>query len=381
MSSIMNNQKDSTRILKKFSLAVFIMLACLFMTSSSTEIKKTAKKQSMIGGKRGKFNEKQIILEKGDEIPEANLTVTETVEGEVTNDSTNNLDGKIKNRIKTNLKNFIGNHIQKVQNKTQEEGSNDEVHSRPEPTAETVPQPPAETVTGTIHLTATQPEPENQTVPATESSPETTFIESKKTKVQLKSKSESRLSSKQATDPQREATGNDGFVTGNNNNNNIYNNQPTQPNAVQLQDPKDPYAYANTKQRCTQINCPFPSTCVADYVCKCEAAKANFFEDSINQENPPYYCIYYRKKQLVAFLLEFFIPPIGHFYAGQYLIACFKLILPCVFFFLFAKVENTLAKGIGGAGVCGLGIWWLVDIILYGINYYSDQNKVRLAGW
>lgn len=161
------------------------------------------------------------------------------------------------------------------------------------------------------------------------------------------------------------------------------NSGPTNQNnqAVILTNPKDPFEYAKTKVKCTQANCPFPNNCVADYLCKCASGNANFYVDPFIRENPTYYCIYTRKNQLSAFLLEFFIPPFGHFYAGQYAIAVLKLILPCIFASLFVFIENTMAKSISAGALCAMSVWWLVDIILYGINYYSDQNSVPLASW
>lgn len=161
-------------------------------------------------------------------------------------------------------------------------------------------------------------------------------------------------------------------------NNPVYQ-QP--PQAVNPTNSGDPYEIANTKTSCTQMNCFYPNVCISNFVCKCGNENANYFKDSISSENPPYYCAYGRKKQLVAFLLEFFLPSFGHLYAGQYAIGVLKLLLPCVFVVLLYVIQNTLVKGIAGAGLCGMSIWWLVDIILYGLNKYSDQNGVRLASW
>ncbi len=164
-------------------------------------------------------------------------------------------------------------------------------------------------------------------------------------------------------------------------NTNPQQGQTGNPNAVQLQDPKDQFAFANTKVKCAQTNCSFPNMCVAEFVCKCGPGFANYFENSADQQNPNQYCPYGRKKQLISFLLEFFLPPSGHFYAGQYLIAVLKLLLPCALGLMLVFIENALVKGISGVGICGMSIWWLVDVILYGMNKYPDQNNVPLASW
>ena len=141
----------------------------------------------------------------------------------------------------------------------------------------------------------------------------------------------------------------------------------------------DKYSYANTTEKCSIYNCPSPNLCIEDFLCKCSNNKANFprYNITYNSNLPKNYCSYTRKKQIVAFLLEFFLLSIGHFYSGNYLIGILKVIflLSILSFYYSSTDKNIIFTNIF---VCFLSVWWLADSILYGINSYLDQNGVGL---
>ena len=171
-------------------------------------------------------------------------------------------------------------------------------------------------------------------------------------------------------------------------NNTIVNPYNYYSNNIKIQallDPKDPYAFASTAEKCSLKNCPSPNNCVAEYACKCTLEKANFIlignENKNNSEIiGKSYCTYTRKKQLFAFLLELFIMPIGHFYSGNYGIGFAKILIPILLIILYCMDRNTV-KHLINLFSCVISIWWLIDIILYGVNYYNDNNGVKLQHW
>jgi hypothetical protein len=142
----------------------------------------------------------------------------------------------------------------------------------------------------------------------------------------------------------------------------------------------DYHLFAKTKYLCNSSNCPYPNACTDAFVCKCSREYANFFSDPVEEFNPIQYCSYKRKKQLTAFLLEFFLGQVaaGHWYTGQYIIGAFKVFG----FILYLGACSNIDKNEGLAIILVLFfIWLLVDWILYGINIYKDQNKVALVGF
>lgn len=151
-----------------------------------------------------------------------------------------------------------------------------------------------------------------------------------------------------------------------------------------LSDPSDPYAFASTKVKCAVNNCPLPNLCVADFICKCSKESANYLSKAEIEKNSSNldmkYCLYTRKKQIVSFLLEFFIMPVGHFYSGNYFIACLKILFP-IFIIILLFMKGDTNKLIGSILGCMLSVWWLIDAILYGTNTYKDQNGVKLELW
>ena len=146
---------------------------------------------------------------------------------------------------------------------------------------------------------------------------------------------------------------------------------------------------------CNANNCFFPyGVCTENNtVCQCLDGYANF---KVANSNINYYCSYQQKRQVIGFLLEFFVSlGVGHFYAGRVLFGVFKLLImlgPIVLSLLMCcsavfKNNDTsscvgLALMIGSClFVCTGLVWQLVDIIMFGINSYKDGNGVPLQHW
>ena len=134
---------------------------------------------------------------------------------------------------------------------------------------------------------------------------------------------------------------------------------------------------AKNQGTCQEIN--------NDYLCICDEHYATYpFNNDI-------VCNYERKKQLNAFLLEFFVTyGAGHFYTENYKYAIPKLLvfvfLYCLFIVLRiiskAKEENKTANLLICifAAVCFVGMitWQLIDVFKYGYNKYKDGNGIEL---
>lgn len=119
--------------------------------------------------------------------------------------------------------------------------------------------------------------------------------------------------------------------------------------------------------------------------CLCYEGYATFPKDSEVK------CNYQRKKQLNAFLLEFFLTyGAGHFYVDNYKLAVPKLIVFIFFYCLFivlriftkSKEENksaNLAICISAAvAFAGMLAWQIFDLFWFGFNKYKDGNGIEL---
>jgi hypothetical protein len=144
---------------------------------------------------------------------------------------------------------------------------------------------------------------------------------------------------------------------------------------------------------CTPQNCQPPNGCIDVNTCKCAPGFVNYFPPGKNTTATTY-CTYEQKKQLTAFLLQFFIFCAGQFYVGNIAFAIPQLFItlgPCILSCIM------LCAGIGFKGgkdcchlfvvilnclfACALCGWWLADVILFGMNKYTDSNGVPLQGW
>lgn len=128
-------------------------------------------------------------------------------------------------------------------------------------------------------------------------------------------------------------------------------------------------------------------------------------------------CCYKRKSQFVAFALETFVGfGVGHFYIENDFVGMIKMLL-CITLccscclisvcFCYKEDPNTLIGENRGRRVyrehlnmssryplkyklfnfflifscCSIVLWQLIDAILFGINFYSDGNGIRLEPW
>ena len=145
---------------------------------------------------------------------------------------------------------------------------------------------------------------------------------------------------------------------------------------------------------CNAQTCPLPfAYCSTPQNCHCSAGYAHVVQVSGTSPIVTQPCQYTQKKQLVAFLLEFFFPfGVGHLYSQRTLNGvlklCFVLLTPCLMCCL-TICGLSISEKMGGVAVMALGVlyslgtfaWLITDLILFGINKYSDGNGVPLMNW
>jgi len=142
----------------------------------------------------------------------------------------------------------------------------------------------------------------------------------------------------------------------------------------------NPLEVAYTKFSCSKLNCASPNICLSSNICICSPENANYLSSKMKNANFTNYCSYSRKKQSIAFILEFLVPPAGHIYVGKYILAVMKFIVAIVYYFLF-KYFPFNKNEIFYFGISNLSILWLVDIFIFGMNKYKDKNGVPLISW
>ena len=124
-------------------------------------------------------------------------------------------------------------------------------------------------------------------------------------------------------------------------------------------------------------------------------------------------CCYKQKQQAIAFLLEFIFGFVaGHWYVGNKTMGIIKTIFSstlctvicCTSFFMLYKLTDYESKSVDDKKyensnfvkeknrnifpvlllVCSIVfyfIWQFIDVILFGINHYTDGNGKQLQGW
>ena len=138
---------------------------------------------------------------------------------------------------------------------------------------------------------------------------------------------------------------------------------------------------------CSEYNC-YGGKCTDTSTCTCLKEFADF-----NKENP-IACQYHRHMQLYTMLLESLIGcGIGHLALGRIASGVCKLLL--ALFGVIAKVvDKVMNKGdddddkkccilvvVGKIAGAAYGIWWIVDLFLFGYRYYYDGNGVDINPW
>jgi len=147
---------------------------------------------------------------------------------------------------------------------------------------------------------------------------------------------------------------------------------------------RDFYTYANLSEKCNTSNCPAPNSCASDHICRCSEDRANFDENAFGEYDrniPQVYCNYTRKKQLIAFILEFCFISVGHFYIGSYVLGFLKLFSLISAIFIATRFEEKWSKILSTIIFSLLCIWWAIDSALFAVNFYPDSNKVLLMEW
>jgi len=125
--------------------------------------------------------------------------------------------------------------------------------------------------------------------------------------------------------------------------------------------------------------------------CECKSHLTTFPIDNIEK------CNYIRKSKLTAFLLEAFITwGAGHFYLHNFDYAIPKVLfwaILYIFVILFKAIsvddeEKNKSNPIrimllvfGSVFLCGMILWYIVDLILIGSDYFKDGNLVDLLAW
>ena len=146
---------------------------------------------------------------------------------------------------------------------------------------------------------------------------------------------------------------------------------------------------------CDELICPNKtSLCLNSNICQCRKGFANIITQSTESKNNNLtLCNYTQKRQLIAFLLEFFLGfGSGHFYVSFYSRAVPKLIICIIVWTLGCFIKHLAKKENPGAIfkiffltfciICsGYFFWVIADLIMYGINGYNDGNYMPLASW
>lgn len=102
-------------------------------------------------------------------------------------------------------------------------------------------------------------------------------------------------------------------------------------------------------------------------------------------------CQYKKKKQLIAFLLEFFLMlGIGHYYLENYVHAILKSIVFLTAYSLFISLKFLSVKTeqnnpyrviislLASLLLITIIVWQCIDVILMGIGFYTDGNGVEM---
>jgi len=195
-------------------------------------------------------------------------------------------------------------------------------------------------------------------------------------------------------------------ATTSNERNTIKNNKVNLNNKLKLKQPNNntvatsttpkTYSFRITLNKCDNSNCkPEYGHCLNNS-CFCNKGYANVEGKNISNS----VCSYKQRKQIIAFLLELFLCFVGagHAYIGHYSISLLKFILMvlwplvwvCVFFdWIKDQEENeenkctllTLKKVIPFVYMCLLGVWVIVDLVIFGLNIFTDRNVVPLESW
>merc|ERR1712087_708776 len=155
----------------------------------------------------------------------------------------------------------------------------------------------------------------------------------------------------------------------------------------------EPYA-------CDELtNCDARGRCSTDddgdWICLCDDGYTTHpANDPGTAEEDQVFCNYKQKQQLTAFLLQWFFGYFGggHWYVGLTTLAGWHLGVAlficcgtcCIAAVAAGAQEPNALVAVNCCACCGflgLFVWWLVDIIRFGMNWYKDGNGVELESW
>ena len=140
---------------------------------------------------------------------------------------------------------------------------------------------------------------------------------------------------------------------------------------------------------CNINNCQAPfGSCGNSRKCICLTGYANVLGKNENKT----ICGYKQKLQVISFLLETcLIFGLGHIYIGFYVFGAIKLIaigiLPLIIILytkIFKKKEISEEKNDTGFMMIIyflLLLWYVIDIVCFGLNLYNDVNGIPLIAW
>jgi len=144
---------------------------------------------------------------------------------------------------------------------------------------------------------------------------------------------------------------------------------------------------------CNISNCQSKfGTCTSSNVCKCNDGFINVpWTDKTTS------CDYSQKKQITGFMLELFIMGAGHLYRGSIILGVLKLISVVIFPYLLLcfNFAGILAEASVKTQTCflyttvvlftmyllGALVWYLYDVIIFGMNQYTDGNGYPMQAW
>lgn len=141
------------------------------------------------------------------------------------------------------------------------------------------------------------------------------------------------------------------------------------------------------EQECNENNCK-NGECIDNIICEC------FNNYSTHPHTNNKKCNYRKKKQWIAFLLEA-IPSfgVGHLYLKNYTLGIAKLIIwlitsILIIFMRYYTIQREWKDEIAlkfGLLSCifttSAIIWYITDLVLIGLNKYTDGNYIDLQPW
>jgi len=142
---------------------------------------------------------------------------------------------------------------------------------------------------------------------------------------------------------------------------------------------------------CSPETCPYPSLCTSKTICTC---KEGYYNTNLDNNNFSNKCKYKMKSSNSPFWIEIISNiGIGHILIGDYKIGIFKLFYMistlCFFYYVCMSDKNSqkyltdkfhFIIAIINFFMClGVFIWWIVDAICFGINFYKDNNGIKLS--